>query len=181
MLYLCNEMEQINKICKDKQIPLLFLKGPVLAFELYGDISLRTSSDIDILVPINKLEKAENVLMELGFIKDDYIETILNDWKWRHHHVTYIHPKKEVKVEIHWRLNPGPGKEPSFQELWSRKRISLVTTNPIYFLGKEDLFLFLVFPWSTPRLVASTVVVGYTPISQKGSKLERYTGIAKEE
>ena len=122
MLYLSSEMEQINEICKENEIPLLFLKGPVLASELYGDVSLRTSSDLDILVPINKLEKIENLLITSGYVKDDYIETILNDWKWRHHHVTYTHPKKDVKVEVHWRLNPGPGKEPSFNELWDRKR-----------------------------------------------------------
>ena len=48
-------MEQINKLCNENKIPLLFLKGPVLAKELYGDISLRTSSDLDILIPIHKL------------------------------------------------------------------------------------------------------------------------------
>ena len=40
-------------------------------------------------------------------MKDDYIQTVLNDWKWRHHHVTYFHPEKEIKLEIHWRLNPA--------------------------------------------------------------------------
>ena len=53
--------------------------------------------------------------------------------------------KKEVKLEVHWRLNPGPAKEPTFNELWERKRISiLLTDSPVYFLGREDLFLFLV-------------------------------------
>ena len=37
-----------------------------------------------------------------------------------------------------------PGKEPNFNELWSRKRISSLTSYPIYILGREDLFLFLV-------------------------------------
>lgn len=52
---------------------------------------------------------------------------------------------EKIKVEIHWRLNPGPGREPSFNELWERKAISSITTNqPIYILGNMDLFLFLV-------------------------------------
>ena len=45
---------------------LLFLKGPVLAKELYGDISLRTSSDLDILIPIHKLGKLEELLKNSG-------------------------------------------------------------------------------------------------------------------
>lgn len=144
MLHLTAVMEQVNQVFSKNDIRLLFLKGPVLAGELYGDISLRTSSDLDFLVPIEDLPNAEKLLLELGYEKDDYIETVLNDWTWRHHHVTYIHPQKGIKLEIHWRLHPGPGKEPSFQELWERKSVSSLSKSNIYLLGKEDSFLFLV-------------------------------------
>lgn len=144
MLHLSAEMEQVSMLFKENQIKTLFLKGPVLAAELYGDISLRTSGDLDLMIPISDLDKAEKLLLDAGYVKDDYIETILNDWKWRHHHITFIHPQKNIKLEIHWRLNPGPSKEPSFEELWDRKQLSKLTSNPVYFLGREDLFLFLV-------------------------------------
>ncbi|MCM3568205.1 nucleotidyltransferase family protein [Neobacillus mesonae] len=144
MLFLCSEMEQINNMCSENQIPVIFLKGPILAYELYGDISLRTSVDLDIIIPIKDLKKMEDLLINYGFEKDDYIETVLNDWKWRHHHITFYHPKKGIKMEVHWRLNPGPGSEPSFNKLWERRKRSTITTNPIFFLGVEDLFLFLV-------------------------------------
>lgn len=144
MLYLSAEMERINKICNENEIRMIFLKGPVLSQDLYGDISLRTSCDLDVLIPIQNLEKVEILLLEQGYVKDDYIQTILNDWKWRHHHITFFHPTKQIKLEIHWRLNPGPGKEPGFEELWKRKRKSTLTSNSVYMLGKEDLFLFLV-------------------------------------
>ncbi|MCM3735020.1 nucleotidyltransferase family protein [Bacillus cytotoxicus] len=144
MLHLSAEMEQVSKLFTENEIRTLFLKGPILAHNLYGDISLRTSCDLDILIPIHKLEKAEALLLEKGYVKDDYIQTILNDWKWRHHHITFFHPQKQIKVEIHWRLNPGPAKEPSFEQLWERKRKSTLTGSPVYLLGSEDLFLFLV-------------------------------------
>ena len=70
---------------------------------------------MDVLIPIQDLEKVEELLVKHGYVKDDYIQTVLNDWKWRHHHITYFHPKKKIKLKIHWRLNPGPGKEPSFE------------------------------------------------------------------
>ena len=47
-------------------------------------------------------------------------------------------------LEIHWRLEPYPSKEPTFDELWERKRVSSITSYPVYFLGEEDLFLYLV-------------------------------------
>ncbi|WML51579.1 nucleotidyltransferase family protein [Neobacillus sp. PS3-12] len=144
MLHLSGEAEILANTFSDNQIRTLFLKGPVLGSDLYGDISLRMSSDLDLLIPISDLNKAENILLSLGYIKDDYIETVLNDWKWRHHHITFFHPERKIKVEVHWRLNPGPGKEQKFNEMWDRKRVSSLTSRPVYMLGLEDLFLFLV-------------------------------------
>lgn len=144
MLGLSGEMEQLAKVFSEQGIRSLFLKGPVIAADLYGDVSLRTSCDLDLLIPIKKLALAEQLLRTLGYEKDDYIETVLNDWKWRHHHTTFIHQHKGIKVELHWRLNPAPSKDPSFNELWSRKRKSSLISRPIYYLGREDLFMFLV-------------------------------------
>lgn len=144
MLYLSSVMKDVCKLFNQNKINTLVLKGPILGTDLYGDISLRTSGDLDLLVPIKELDKVNKLLEEQGYEKDDYIQTILGDWKWRHHHVTYIHPKTGVKLEIHWRLNPGPGTEPSFKDLWNRKRKENVSEHPVYILGSEDLFLFLV-------------------------------------
>lgn len=144
MLALSGEMEQISKVFSEKGIRSIFLKGPVIAADLYGDVSLRTSCDLDFLIPLKELDRVEELLVSLGYVKDDYIVSVLNDWKWRHHHTTFIHPSKGIKVEVHWRLNPAPSKEPSFNELWERKRKSSLISRPIYYLGREDLFMFLV-------------------------------------
>ncbi|MEK3881794.1 nucleotidyltransferase family protein [Paenibacillus sp. PL2-23] len=144
MLALSGEMEQLSSRFANEDIRALFLKGPVIAADLYGDVSLRTSCDLDLLVPMEQLNKAEELLVSLGYMKDEYIATVLNDWKWRHHHITFHHPAKGIKVEVHWRLNPAPSKEPTFDELWSRKRKSSLISRPIYYLGREDLFMFLV-------------------------------------
>ncbi|KIL35410.1 Renal dipeptidase [Cohnella kolymensis] len=143
MLQLSAEMDRVNSELSEQNIPTLHMKGPVLAVELYGDVSLRTSGDLDVLVPIHRLVAAEGTLRKLGYVKDEYIQSVMNDWKWRHHHTTFYHPDKEIKVELHWRLSPGPGKEPTFHELWERSRISHHTGNPIHYLGTEDLLLFL--------------------------------------
>lgn len=144
MLALSGEMEQLAKMFSENGIRSLFLKGPVIAADLYGDVSLRTSCDLDFLIPIKDLERAEALLVSLGYVKDDYIESVLNDWKWRHHHTAFVHPGKAIKVEVHWRLNPAPAKEPKFDDLWERRRQSSLISRPIYYLGREDLFMFLV-------------------------------------
>nr|WP_207789060.1 nucleotidyltransferase family protein [Neobacillus terrae] len=144
MLQLSGEMEQLAQLFKTNCIKTIFLKGPILGIEIYGDVSLRTCGDLDLLIPIEDLDIMDKLLEENGYEKDPYIQSVLEDWKWRHHHFTYYNSLKNIKVEIHWRLNPGPGKEPNFNELWERKRESLSSKSPIYFLGREDLFLFLV-------------------------------------
>ncbi|WP_203290315.1 nucleotidyltransferase family protein [Metabacillus sp. cB07] len=159
MLFLCTEMEQISRKLLSEKIRVLFLKGPALAHELYGDISLRTSSDLDFIVPFEELNKTEALLESMGYKKNEYIKTILGDWKWRHHHFTYFHPEKKIKAEVHWRLNPAPGFEPGFEQLWTQKKRSQLAASPIYLLGKEHLFLFLVshgarHGWSRLRWLA---------------------------
>ncbi|WP_154973374.1 nucleotidyltransferase domain-containing protein [Priestia megaterium] len=143
MLHLSGEMERISKLLAEKQIRSLFLKGPVVAYDLYGDISLRTSKDLDILISEVDLPKAESLLLKEGYEKEK-VSTILNEIKWRHHHVSYFHPEKKIQIEIHWRLHPRPMKEPKFEELWDRKRTSSLTKHPVPFLGEEDLFLYLI-------------------------------------
>lgn len=144
MLRLSAEMDNISARLQTAGIRVLQLKGPALAADLYGAISSRTSADLDIMIDMKDLSLADQILHGAGYQKDDYIQTILNDWKWRHHHLTYLDPARGIKLEVHWRLNPGPGKEPAFEELWKRRRLSLASSAPAYLLGKEDLFMFLV-------------------------------------
>ena len=66
MLHLTREMEMICKSFNENQIRSIVLKGPVLAANLYGDLSLRTSSDLDILIPITELDKADQLLINIG-------------------------------------------------------------------------------------------------------------------
>jgi len=169
MLHLSGVMDTVCRILDDNQIRSIFLKGPVLALDLYGDISLRTSCDLDLIVPMEDLARTESLLLKLGYVKDDYFETILGDWKWRHHHITFYHPIIGIKLEIHWRLNPGPSKEPGFNKLWTRKRTSTITNYPIYYLGREDLFMFLVshgarHGWSRLRWLADIDRLSRQPI-----------------
>ncbi len=143
MLKFSGEMIELDSLFTKNEIMSIFLKGPALALEIYGDISLRTSGDLDILVSIDQLESVNVLLCKVGYKKDEYFSTTLDDWKWRHHHLTYYHSEKGIKLEVHWRLNPGPSKEPSFSELWERRSSVNFSGNNIHLLGKEDLFLFL--------------------------------------
>ncbi|MCM3067782.1 nucleotidyltransferase family protein [Priestia flexa] len=143
MLQLSGEMEQISKLFAENEIKTLFLKGPALAHHLYGDISLRTSKDLDVLVRETDLDKVDALLLASGYVKGG-APFLLNGTKRKSHHVEYVHSQKKIQIEIHWRLHNPPVKEPSFDELWQRKSRSALTSSPVFFLGEEDLFLHLV-------------------------------------
>ncbi|MBM7563594.1 nucleotidyltransferase domain-containing protein [Paenibacillus sacheonensis] len=143
MLRLSGEMERVCVSLQENGILPLVLKGPVLAKDLYGDLSLRTSKDLDILVPMKSVEAAEKELLRLGYRGDDHGPRLFN-WKWKMHHISFTHPETGIQVEIHWRLNSDMGKEPAFEELWSRRRRSPLSKRDICLLGSEDLFMYLV-------------------------------------
>ncbi|MGP7818713.1 nucleotidyltransferase domain-containing protein [Niallia sp. 01092] len=143
MLQLSAEMGHVIKQLSARNIPSLVLKGPILAADLYGDISLRTSKDLDILIPFEHLESAHEILRMEGYISDEY-PIILKEWKWKTHHFSYTHSQKKINIELHWRLHNPPDKEPSFHSLWERKRVSRLTDFPIYYLGNEDMYLYLI-------------------------------------
>jgi hypothetical protein len=134
MLHLSGEMESLFKLFDENKIQALMLKGPVLSLDLYGDLSLRTAKDLDILVQQRDIKKTDELLKQFGYERMEEAD----------HHISYLHYKKAINIEIHWRLHPIMFKEPSFYELWERRSVCALTSYPIFSLGMEDLFLFLV-------------------------------------
>lgn len=61
------EIINLNKRFNEKKIRVIFLKGVILASELYNPASIRKSGDIDILIEIQSVEEALNILSEIGF------------------------------------------------------------------------------------------------------------------
>lgn len=143
MLRLSSELEKINKEFLDHNVQSLLLKGPVLALMLYGDLSLRTSKDLDILVSPHHVTQAEEILIRLGYETEEKDQDVINIWRRKQHHISYVHPIFSTQVELHWRMSlelPGA----SFEELWERRITATVSSSLINYLGNEDLLVYLV-------------------------------------
>lgn len=146
MLHLRAELERINKRFEEEGIRSLVLKGPVLAAMLYGDISGRTSGDLDILVSRQDWDKCVRILLEEGYSRGkdyDASAEVLNNTERKTHHISYLHAQKKIEIELHWRLNPDSVTEPAFDELWSRRQASPFNKT-VHTLGHEDLFVYLI-------------------------------------
>ncbi len=99
---------EIQKIFDQHQIDMLTIKGVVLSQQLYGDIAVRQSKDVDILIPQAQVWQAHELLLLLGYklyqakvdIKQQDLPFILKHLK----DLEYIHPVTKVNIELHWQL-----------------------------------------------------------------------------
>ncbi len=143
MLQLSGQMQRLSALLDERGIRALQLKGPVLARLLYGDLSRRTSKDLDVLVPMDQAQQAEELLLELGYIKTQSVPRTTDNWRWRYNHESYTDERTGVEIELHWRLNGDAGKEQGFEELWSRRQTLAFGGTDVHMLGMEDLLIYL--------------------------------------
>lgn len=66
-LNLSVELLKILAAFKDRRILALPYKGPVVAMQAYGNLSLRPFDDVDVLVPQRNMPKAHETMLALGF------------------------------------------------------------------------------------------------------------------
>lgn len=113
-------LAQIFSLFQKHGIKAISLKGPLLAQELYGNISLRYCGDLDILVDPENYIKARTLLLENGFHPEDCVTTEKQLGYLMHNPVDHhtILAKSGVVVELHWKsLHLEPA---SFDELYKR-------------------------------------------------------------
>lgn len=102
---------QVNKILTENQVPHLFFKGSLLSQELYGDLGRRDYKDIDMLVPVEYVEKARTLIMEMGFkMIEPGMQLSAKQRKVNYtisHHYHLGKPEERIEIELHWNLtNP---------------------------------------------------------------------------
>ncbi len=57
-------LNQLIKALSTAGVDALTLKGPVLAFSLFGDIGMRHSSDLDLMINADDLHKSIEILAQ---------------------------------------------------------------------------------------------------------------------
>ncbi len=111
------ELTRVGRLFSGAGIPLIPLKGVALSQELYGDPCVRSSCDLDILVKLEDVEKAEELLIHAGYRHELGFKNLPESQK-RHiistfHHHEYIHDARGVHIELHWR-----------SYLWSKEQVT---------------------------------------------------------
>jgi hypothetical protein len=142
------ELVRISDGLKQKGIACLGYKGPVLAVQAYGDISLRHAGDLDLVVPADRVAESERILLQLGYIRVRP-SFVLTRRQWRVYRrwfadFSYIHPGHGLNVELHWRFFSGKyllSLDPL--QVFAASRVMLVAGSPVGAMVQRDLLLLL--------------------------------------
>lgn len=133
-------------------IPALAFKGPALAMMVYGDISLRMFSDLDILVPSDRFLDAKTVLMEAGYTSAIPSLFLIPSERYENRLLCKLgecpldSPNQFVHIDLHQRLVAGDFfrvAAPLDANLWQHPFTTELLGHPIQTIGAEDLLLYL--------------------------------------
>jgi hypothetical protein len=147
------ELLQIIDIFQTYKLRFFILKGLPLALEIYNDTSLRSSSDIDILIHKDDMEKASEILLTIGY-KPIHVK---NKNMIGHHHTVLINNNNNIAIELHWKLIKDQffisSNKPSsifyFDNLWSNKRQVFFYSREINMFSIEDELIYLIYHATT--------------------------------
>lgn len=93
--------------------PALVLKGEPLAQLIYEDGLARRSGDVDLLMQLEDVPKAGELLAQMGY-RPMYRATVepwlYDQWAW-------VHPETEMVIELHWAICAPPWPAPATRAL----------------------------------------------------------------
>ena len=132
----------INAAFAEAGIRMISMKGPMLAMELYGDPSLRTSRDLDLMVDEEDLDRAGEILTAMGYEEEvhSFTATPLRQKFYRlvEHEKHVVYNRGDICIELHWQTDYQ--REQSFPELWERREERQLMGRPVALLGPDDRY-----------------------------------------
>lgn len=146
--FVIQELKRVTRQFAEAGLPLLIMKGCVLARTAYGDIALRQSVDADIVVPDDQFSEADRLLQDIGY---EYAEKRRMLTGWRKRLSRYLDGQWQFTrgnafaLDVHTRLMPPRYSFPSdFHRFWERARpVRLTDDVTVQGLSPEDQVLML--------------------------------------
>lgn len=130
----------VNKLDK-AGIDVIVLKGPSVAVAAYGDVSLRSFSDIDLLVLRKDVDRARSLFVDSGY-RPDFLPAAEKELIKSRRALEFSGPT--LKVELHTALLERYLRfEIPWQEMWERSTRVECAGSTIRVLGRAHEFVFL--------------------------------------
>jgi hypothetical protein len=101
---LAEELVGIVGFFDTQGIPAVPYKGPALAVRLYGDLSLRGFSDLDVVICERDALRARQLLIDRGYMPTERVENgKLKEYLRKHHEMPFCRVDGKVHLDLHWR------------------------------------------------------------------------------
>jgi hypothetical protein len=142
-LQLAAETVRLAKRFAGEGIDMLPLKGPLLSLQLFGDVGMRQSRDIDVMVKPADLDRADRLLAAEGYRRTfpDFPLSPRQKKYVGYQHYGYVHSVKGLQLELHWRIDPWTPEQVA--ELWNHCRSQNLTEIGVTCLDDDLLLLYL--------------------------------------
>jgi hypothetical protein len=155
-LFLTKELLHLLALFGKHGIQVIPYKGPVLALSVYGDLALRPSSDLDILVHEGDILQATDLLTSCGYqiirpfnvaqteksLQLLYVHQLVQKAPWAYQ-LVLSHSTRQVLVELHWRVTPKHVFPLNPQQLWENLQPVPVVGVTVPSFAPEQLLWFL--------------------------------------
>lgn len=144
-MFLTAKLLEVIKLFKSNNIPVLPFKGPLLAMQFYGNITLRSFGDLDVLVQMKHLEAAVKLLEQNDYEAINGINWLKkNDLDIVHHEIKFVHKENKVMVELHWKLSCSYFALPlDMHRLWNDLETANFGGMKVNNLAFNDLLIYL--------------------------------------
>ena len=156
------ELVRIVKRFDQNNIPVLPLKGPVLALQVFGNVGLRHVGDLDIMIPAECVKKAENFLQQEGY-RRTYPGFDLTPGQHSHYtlhskHFGFYNQDRKISIELHWRLGSNPYLFPlQFDAIWKDRQTVRLGGANVAALSLEHTIAIPLCPRCKLRLVQAVL------------------------
>jgi len=144
---LLNEVIKLVKFLDANGVQAVPFKGPILALNLYDDLSIRRAGDVDIIVRPEDVIRVSQLLQQHGYQTEQELSP--NQWQaifdlTREYHINFLNNDKKYWLELHWNIATDEFLESrEFKSFWKRLgRISVQDTE-VFSFPNEDLLLLL--------------------------------------
>ena len=126
-------------------VPTIAFKGPVSSEVLYGDSTLRSFVDVDLLVHPSDAESARSIALSLGYVEEYPFHAVDRDVREKGEpEIGFRHVSTGLLMEIHWRIRPRlTGASLPASALFARSQVIRLMGRRIRVLGPEDTALML--------------------------------------
>jgi hypothetical protein len=141
------EAVRLQSLFAEADLSVVFMKGGPLALLAYGNLGLRHSRDLDLLVPPSSILAASALLERAGYRRFEppaaFSEAQLQMWLLRCKELRYIHEESRLEVELHSRLfdNPRLMAEMPFAD--PLRIVPFAEGIGLRVFGEDDLFAYL--------------------------------------